>query len=107
MYGSQANCDDDQKLLVAYERWNGQVKQTVPAEQLLVYDVRQRWEPLGKVLKVPIPNEPFPCIDERKVMLALKNKVCRLLGQYFNILLSLLLALRPAMHFSGNGFHFY
>ncbi|GAA53054.1 NAD dependent epimerase/dehydratase [Clonorchis sinensis] len=78
MYGLQADRDNDQKLLVAYGRWNEQVKQTVPVDQLLVYDVRQGWEPLCKFLKVPIPNEPFPCVNKRKVVLALKNKVYRL-----------------------------
>ncbi|OON21117.1 hypothetical protein X801_02993 [Opisthorchis viverrini] len=78
MYGSQADRDDDQKLLVAYERWNQEVRQTVPADQLLVYDVRQGWEPLCTFLKVPTPNKPFPCVNDRKVMLALRNKVYRL-----------------------------
>lgn len=33
---------------------------SVPPEQLLVYDVRDGWEPLCAFLDVPVPDEPFP-----------------------------------------------
>ncbi|RJL31346.1 sulfotransferase family protein [Bailinhaonella thermotolerans] len=32
----------------------------VPADRLLVYDVRQGWEPLCAFLGVPVPDAPFP-----------------------------------------------
>ena len=37
-----------------------QVKQTVPGDRLLVYDVRQGWEPLCRFLEIPVPETPFP-----------------------------------------------
>jgi hypothetical protein len=36
------------------------VKRSVPADRLLVYEVRQGWEPLCKFLNLPVPNVPFP-----------------------------------------------
>jgi hypothetical protein len=33
---------------------------TVPAAQLLVFDVQQGWEPLCAFLGAPVPDEPFP-----------------------------------------------
>ena len=32
----------------------------VPKEQLLVWDLKDGWEPLCKFLNVPIPDEPIP-----------------------------------------------
>lgn len=37
-----------------------QVKQDVPPERLLVYEVRQGWEPLCQFLQVSVPDVPFP-----------------------------------------------
>ena len=37
-----------------------QVKSHVPADRLLVWDVREGWGPLCKFLEVPVPNKPFP-----------------------------------------------
>ena len=36
------------------------VKQNIPAERLLVYEVKEGWEPLCKFLDKPTPNTPFP-----------------------------------------------
>lgn len=48
------------------------VKTYVPADNLLVYDVSEGWEPLCKFLNVPVPNEPMPHLNKKenfKVML--------------------------------------
>lgn len=36
------------------------VRETVPAERLLVFQVTEGWEPLCEFLGVPVPAEPFP-----------------------------------------------
>ena len=36
------------------------VKQAVRAERLLVFEVKEGWEPLCRFLDVPIPDGPFP-----------------------------------------------
>lgn len=43
-----------------YNRWVEGVKRNVPEEKLLVYSVKEGWEPLCKFLNVPIPDQPFP-----------------------------------------------
>ncbi|XP_057299277.1 uncharacterized protein LOC130629918 [Hydractinia symbiolongicarpus] len=43
-----------------YNRWVEEVKRNVPEEKLLVYSVKEGWEPLCKFLNVPIPEQPFP-----------------------------------------------
>lgn len=39
------------------------VKATVPPEKLLVYSVKEGWEPLCEFLDVPVPDTPFPNIN--------------------------------------------
>lgn len=54
---------DREYALTVFERHRAQVLDDVPAEQLLVYDVREGWEPLCQFLDVPIPSAPFPHLD--------------------------------------------
>jgi hypothetical protein len=51
---------DDAALGALMEAWNDQVKQTVPAERLLVWEATDGWEPLCEFLEVPVPSEPLP-----------------------------------------------
>ncbi|KAG5446299.1 hypothetical protein CSKR_110338 [Clonorchis sinensis] len=78
MFGPQSDRDDDRKLVEAYERWNAQVKRAVPANRLLVFDIRDGWGPLCKFLNVPIPDEPFPRTNEQTVVTRIKRKIDRL-----------------------------
>lgn len=43
-----------------------QVKSKIPKENLLIFNVKEGWEPLCKFLGVPVPNEPFPNVNDRK-----------------------------------------
>ena len=43
-----------------YEDWVAYVKRTVPEDRLLVFNVKEGWEPLCKFLDLPIPDQPFP-----------------------------------------------
>lgn len=47
-------------LLAFYARHEGEVRRTVPPERLLVYDVKEGWEPLCAFLELPRPADPFP-----------------------------------------------
>jgi hypothetical protein len=42
-----------------------EVKRVVPADRLLIYEVKQGWEPLCTFLGVPVPASPFPRVNER------------------------------------------
>jgi len=51
----------DKKAMIAkFNEWNEKVKATVPADRLLVYDIKQGWEPLCTFLNIPVPEAPFP-----------------------------------------------
>jgi hypothetical protein len=41
------------------------VRAAIPAGQLLVYEVKDGWEPLCEFLGQPVPEEPFPRTNSR------------------------------------------
>jgi hypothetical protein len=46
-----------------------QVKRTVPAERLLVWDVKEGWGPLCEFLEVDVPDNPLPHANDRDTFL--------------------------------------
>lgn len=40
------------------------IRDACPKERLLEYEVSQGWEPLCKFLDLPIPDQPFPNIND-------------------------------------------
>jgi hypothetical protein len=51
------------------------VRSYLPSHRLLVYEVRQGWQPLCDFLEVRVPDEPFPRLNDSE---AFKD----LIGQY-------------------------
>ena len=51
------------------------MKSVVPKDQLLVFDVSEGWEPLCKFLDLPVPDVPFPNINDRQQVTTL----CRII----------------------------
>ena len=60
---------DRDHALHVYERWTARVCEAVPPDRLLVFDVAEGWAPLCRFLDVPVPDEPFPRVNDRVVML--------------------------------------
>jgi hypothetical protein len=46
------------------ERYNEQVRATVPAQRLLVWSPADGWEPLCAFLDLPVPDVPFPHLND-------------------------------------------
>jgi hypothetical protein len=57
---------DREFMMAWYNQWNERVKNTVPPDRLLVYEVAQGWEPLCKFLNVPVPATPFPQTNKKE-----------------------------------------
>jgi len=58
--------DNKQHAMSVFTQHIETVKRTVPAERLLVFEVKQGWEPLCNFLNVPVPQDkPFPYLNER------------------------------------------
>jgi hypothetical protein len=55
---------DEQLAKKAYERHNAEVRAEVPADRLLEWQPGDGWEPLCERLGVPVPDEPFPKINQ-------------------------------------------
>ena len=47
-----------------FNEWVERVKKVVPEDRLLVFSVKEGWEPLCKFLGKPVPNQPFPRIND-------------------------------------------
>lgn len=62
--GFPAGLDRDQ-LAQAFVAHNEAVKATIPADQLLIYEVKQGWAPLCEFLGVPVPAGEFPRTNDR------------------------------------------
>jgi hypothetical protein len=51
---------DRTSSIAAYRRNKQKVRDTIPAERLLVFNVAEGWEPLCRFLEAPVPKTPFP-----------------------------------------------
>ncbi|GAB7048788.1 sulfotransferase family protein [Catenuloplanes indicus] len=56
---------DRDRAVAAFRGHTDAVRTHVAAERLLVFEVRDGWEPLCAFLGVPVPDEPFPKANER------------------------------------------
>jgi hypothetical protein len=57
--------EDREYAKEVFVSWNREVERRVPAERLLVYEVREGWGPLCEFLGVEAPiGEPFPHLNE-------------------------------------------
>ena len=52
-------------LTVAFNAHNDAVKAAIPADRLLVYQVKEGWAPLCAFLGAPVPADPFPRTNDR------------------------------------------
>lgn len=58
------DASDPQLMTSAMERFNEEVRQTVPPERLLVWSVSDGWDPICQFLDLPVPNAPFPHLND-------------------------------------------
>jgi Sulfotransferase domain len=55
---------DKKFALEVFRRHNEDVKSKVPADRLLVYEIKQGWGPLCDFLGVEVPDEPMPHLND-------------------------------------------
>ncbi len=58
--------EDKEVAREAYEAHIDSVKQNVPDDRLLVYDVKDGWEPLCDFLNVPVPDQEYPYLNKKE-----------------------------------------
>jgi Sulfotransferase domain len=56
---------EPQQLIDTMIRHNREVEEVVPSERLLTWSVEEGWERLCEFLEVPVPQQPFPHVNDR------------------------------------------
>lgn len=51
---------EKERAIQAFNEHNAAVKEYIPSEKLLVYEVKEGWEHLCDFLDEPVPDKPFP-----------------------------------------------
>ncbi|KIW33897.1 uncharacterized protein PV07_00712 [Cladophialophora immunda] len=85
-----------------YEAHAEYVQRVVPPDQLYFFNVRDGWEPLCKILNVPVPNEPFPHAFPRSWLQEGKIALIAGLKRRFAVLMGLVGLLIGVTVYAGN-----
>lgn len=56
--------EDKAHALEVFRRHTQEVRDAIAPARLLVFDVREGWAPLCRFLDVPVPDEPFPRLND-------------------------------------------
>lgn len=60
--------EDEDHARAVFEGHNAEVRRNVPPEKLLVYEVKEGWEPLCDFLGVEVPDKSFPRLNDAAEM---------------------------------------
>ena len=52
-----------------FEKWNDEVIKAVPKDRLLIHEAKDGYEPICKFLGLPVPNEPYPRVNDTQQQL--------------------------------------
>ena len=56
--------EDKAHAIGVFKRHTQEVRDSIDPARLLVFDVKEGWAPLCRFLEVPIPDEPFPRLND-------------------------------------------
>ena len=56
--------EDKAHAIEVFKHHTQEVRDAIDPARLLVFDVREGWEPLCRFLEVPVPDEPFPRLND-------------------------------------------
>ena len=76
--GAHSKKELEEKSRGAYIEHNKRVRETVPKELLLQYELGSGWQPLCDFLGKPIPGTPFPRVNETEMVNEYVQVVIRL-----------------------------
>jgi Sulfotransferase domain len=57
--------EDRRHAISVFNRHIDEVKRKVPAERLVVHEIKDGWQPLAEMLGVPEPRTPFPRLNDK------------------------------------------
>jgi hypothetical protein len=58
--------EDRAYAIEVFNRHNEDVRRKVPAERLVVHEVKEGWQPLAEMLGVEAPDTPFPRLNDKE-----------------------------------------
>jgi Sulfotransferase domain len=67
--------EDKAHAIEVFNRHNQAVRDTVDAARLLIFDVKEGWEPLCRFLGVARPDEPFPRLNDTATIQAMMKQM--------------------------------
>jgi Sulfotransferase domain len=100
----QGRFEDRAFAIDVFKRHNDDVRRQVPADRLLVYDVREGWGPLCAFLGVPVPEgKPFPHLNDTAEFRARIERLIRAVRTiaYAAIGAAVLVLIAVAIHFGS------
>ena len=66
----KGRAEDREFAIACFQRHSEEVSAAIGQERLLVYNVREGWEPLCNFLGCPVPDTPFPRTNSRRSLRA-------------------------------------
>lgn len=73
--------EDKHHALEVFQRHNEAVRATLDPSRLLVFNVKEGWDPLCRFLGVPIPDEEFPRLNDTASFLEWASDTDQRIGQ--------------------------
>jgi hypothetical protein len=71
----QDRMHDKAHLIRRFQEHIEEVQKSIPPSRLLVFDVKQGWEPLCAFLEKPVPDTDFPNINDNAATKEIINRV--------------------------------
>lgn len=73
----QDRMHDKEHLVQRFREHSEEVRDTIPASRLLVFEVKEGWKPLCEFLGRPQPAGDFPFVNDEEAIKAVLNKIIK------------------------------
>lgn len=92
-FGVRERADINAVAKRKYEEYYENIINTVPPERTLIYDIQSGWEPLCKFLDKPVPDKPFPRVNEKAEHdKSAKERTRKVMMAFYKVLAPVLIA---------------
>ena len=71
----QDRMHDKEHLIKRFQEHIEEVRNTIPASRLLVFEVKEGWGPLCEFLELPEPDADFPFLNDEEATKEILNKI--------------------------------
>lgn len=71
----QDRMHDKAHLIQRFHEHIEDVRRSIPASRLLVFEVKEGWQPLCEFLERPVPDTPFPSINDTEATREIINQI--------------------------------